>query len=131
MLICVIGCGFQTFFVPAVIQNERHISYQDTALRDYVKQYGTVMEAWYPLGGRDHVRENLQNPEILRLAKVHGRSAAQIILRWHLQTGFITIAGTDNPAYIKENHDILDFTLTAKEMAAIAGLDKRTRYENW
>lgn len=117
--------------LPAVIQNERHLSFQDTELRDYVKQYGTVMEAWYPLGGRDHVRENLQNPEILRLAKVHGKSPAQIILRWHLQTGFITIAGTDNPAYIKENHDILDFTLTPADLAAIAQLDRGMRYENW
>lgn len=45
--------------LPAVIQNERHLSYQDNTLRDYVQQYGTVMEGWYPLGGREHVRENL------------------------------------------------------------------------
>ena len=44
--------------LPAVIQNERHLSYQDNTLRDYVQQYGTVMEGWYPLGGREHVREN-------------------------------------------------------------------------
>ncbi len=117
--------------LPAVIQNERHISFQNTKLRDYVKQYGTVMEAWYPLGGRNHVRENLQNPEIVRLAKAYGKSAAQIILRWHLQTGFITIAGTDNPAYIKENHDILDFSLSPEDLATIAKLDKGMRYENW
>ena len=84
-----------------------------------------------PIGGRGHVQENLQNPEIVRLAKVHGKSAAQIILRWHLQTGFITIAGTDNPAYIKENHDILNFFLSQDEMEAIAKLDTGTRYETW
>lgn len=89
------------------------------------------MEAWYPLGGRGHVQEQLQDPEIIRQAKNHDKSPAQIILRWHLQSGFITIAGTDNPAYIKENHDILDFSLTAQEMAAIGRLDRGRRYENW
>lgn len=79
------------------------------------------MEGWYPLGGRDHVRENLQNPVIVRLGKAHGKSAAQILLRWHLQSGFIAIAGTGNPAYIKGNHDILGFSLTEEDVKEIAG----------
>ncbi len=72
---------------PAVIQNENHIYYQNAELRDYVKQYGIVMESWYPFGGRGHTQESFENDVILDLAKAHGKTAAQIILRIYCNPG--------------------------------------------
>ena len=108
---------------PAVIQNENHIYYQNAELRDYVKQYGIVMESWYPFGGRGHTQESFENDVILDLAKVHGKTAAQVILRWHLQDGYIAIPGSANPDHIAENYDIFDFELSEDEIDRI-----RTRH---
>ena len=116
---------------PAVIQNENHIYYQNAELRDYVKQYGIVMESWYPFGGRGHTQENFENDVILDLANAHGKTAAQIILRWHLQDGYIAIPGSGNPEHIAENYDIFDFELTEDEMERIRGIDEQRRYEYW
>ena len=114
---------------PAVIQNENHIYYQNAELRDYVKQYGIVMESWYPFGGRGHTQESFENDVILDLAKAHGK--AQIILRWHLQDGYIAIPGSSNPDHIAENYDIFDFELSEDEMNRIRGIDEQRRYEHW
>jgi len=116
---------------PAVIQNENHIYYQNVELRDYVKQYGIVMESWYPFGGRGHTQENFENDVILDIAKDHGKTAAQIILRWHLQDGYIAIPGSGNPDHIAENYDIFDFELSEEEMDRIRGIDEQRRYEHW
>ena len=116
---------------PAVIQNENHIYYQNAELRDYVKQYGIVMESWYPFGGRGHTQESFENDVILDLAKAHGKTAAQIILRWHLQDGYIAIPGSSNPDHIAENYDIFDFELSEDEMDRIRGIDEQRRYEHW
>ena len=116
---------------PAVIQNENHIYYQNAELRDYVKQYGIVMESWYPFGGRGHTQESFENDVILDLAKAHGKTSAQIILRWHLQDGYIAIPGSSNPDHIAENYDIFGFELSEDEMNRIQGIDKQKRYEPW
>ena len=116
---------------PAVIQNENHIFYQNAELRDYVKQYGIVMESWYPFGGRGHTQESFENDVILDIAKDHGKTAAQIILRWHLQDGYIAIPGSSNPDHIAENYDIFDFELSEDEMDRIRGIDEQRRYEHW
>lgn len=116
---------------PAVIQNENHIYYQNAELRDYVKQYGIVMESWYPFGGRGHTQENFENDVILDIAEAHGKTAAQIILRWHLQDGYIAIPGSGNPDHIAENYDIFDFELSEDEMDRIRGIDEQRRYEHW
>ena len=116
---------------PAVIQNENHIYYQNAELRDYVKQYGIVMESWYPFGGRGHTQESFKNDVILDLAKAHGKTSAQIILRWHLQDGYIAIPGSSNPNHIAENYDIFGFELSEDEMNRIQGIDKQKRYEPW
>ena len=116
---------------PAVIQNENHIYYQNAELRDYVKQYGIVMESWYPFGGRGHTQESFENDVILDIAKDHGKTAAQIILRWHLQDGYIAIPGSSNPDHIAENYDIFDFELSEDEMDRIRGIDEQRRYEHW
>ena len=117
--------------VPAVIQNENHLYYQNTALQEYVKPYGIVIESWYPFGGRGHTGEHFGNETIARIAKSHGKTPAQVILRWHLQAGFIAIPGSSNPDHIAENYDIFDFELSDSEMEEIRRLDRRERYENW
>ena len=116
---------------PAVIQNENHIYYQNAELRDYVKQYGIVMESWYPFGGRGHTQESFENDVILDLAKAHGKTAAQIILRWHLQDGYIAIPGSSDPDHIAENYDIFGFELSEDKMDRIRGIDEQRRYEHW
>lgn len=116
---------------PAVIQNENHIYYQNAELRDYVKQYGIVMESWYPFGGRGHTGENFENEVIQGFGAKYGKTAAQIILRWHLQDGYIAIPGSSNPDHIAENYDIWDFELTEDEMEQIRGIDEQRRYEYW
>ena len=117
--------------MPAVIQNENHIYYQNAELRDYVKQFGIVMESWYPFGGRGHTQESFDNDVILDLAHTYGKTAAQIILRWHLQDGYIAIPGSSNPDHIAENYDIFDFELSEDEMDRIRGIDEQRRYEHW
>lgn len=116
---------------PAVIQNENHIYYQNTDLQEYVKQYGIVVESWYPFGGRGHTQENFGNEVITELADKYGKTPAQIILRWHLQAGFIAIPGSSNPDHIAENYDIFDFELTNEDMEKIKAVDEQKRYENW
>ena len=117
---------------PAVIQNENHIFYQNTALQEYVRKYGVVVESWYPFGGRGHTSENFNNETVTAIAKSHGKTSAQVILRWHLQAGYIAIPGSSNPDHIAENYySIFDFELTDDEMRQIAAVNKNQRYENW
>lgn len=116
---------------PAVIQNENHIYYQNTALQEYVRKYGVVVESWYPFGGRGHTSENFNNETVTAIAKSHGKTSAQIILRWHLQAGYIAIPGSSNPDHIAENYNIFDFELTGDEMQQMAAVNKNQRYENW
>ena len=116
---------------PAVIQNENHIYYQNTALQEYVRKYGVVVESWYPFGGRGHTSENFNNETVTAIAKSHGKTTAQIILRWHLQAGYIAIPGSSNPDHIAENFQIFDFELTDDEMQQMAAVNQNQRYENW
>ena len=102
--------------IPSVIQNENHIYYQNNQLQEYVKQYGIVIESWYPLGGRGHTEENFTNKTIVNLAKKYNKTPAQIILRWQLQAGFIAIPGSKNEDHIKENINIFDFKLNKEDM---------------
>ena len=117
--------------VPAVIQNENHLYYQNTDLQEYVSQYGIVIESWYPFGGRGHTSEHFGNETIVSIAQDHGKTPAQVILRWQLQAGFIAIPGSSNQDHIAENYDIFDFELTDAEMSQIHDLDRQERYENW
>ena len=117
--------------VPAVIQNENHLYYQNTELQEYARQYGIVIESWYPFGGRGHTSEHFGNEVIKELAEKYGKSSAQIILRWQLQAGFIAIPGSSNPDHIAENYDIFDFELSEEDMQRIRELDQHERYENW
>ena len=117
--------------VPAVIQNENHIYYQNNELQEYVKQYGIIIESWYPFGGRGHTDENFNNETIIKIAKKYNKTSAQIILRWQLQAGYIAIPGSKNPDHIKENISIFDFELSDEDMKEIYNINEKRRYENW
>ena len=116
---------------PAIVQNENHIFYQNTELREYLKRYGAFIESWYPLGGRGNTREILNNEAIKKIAVSHGKTGAQIIIRWHIQAGYIVIPGSRNPEHIRENINVFDFALTDDEMKTIADLNQARRFENW
>ncbi|MDO4961973.1 MAG: aldo/keto reductase [Eubacteriales bacterium] len=73
----------------------------------------------------------MSNPVIMAIAEAHGKTSAQVILRWHLQAGYIAIPGSSNPDHIAENLAIFDFELTDEEMKQIEALDTGNRYENW
>ena len=117
--------------VPAVIQNENHIYYQNTDLQEYVSKYGIIIESWYPFGGRGHTSENFNNEVIRNIATKYNKTSAQIILRWQLQAGYIVIPGSSNPDHILENYSIFDFSLNEEDMKNIADINKNQRYENW
>ena len=117
--------------IPAVVQNENHIYYQNTELQKYLERYGTVIESWYPFGGRGNTQELFGNESIKQIAESHGKTPAQVILRWHIQAGYVTIPGSKNPEHIRENINIFDFTLTNEEMNTISTLDRQQRFEMW
>lgn len=111
---------------PAVLQTEVHPYFQERELKKFLEREGMVIQAWYPLGHGD--KALLEEPLFAELAKKYGKTNAQIILRWHIQAGNIVIPGSKNPAHIKDNFDLFDFSLTEEEMAKITALDKDTRY---
>ena len=111
---------------PAVLQTEVHPYFQEQELKQFLSQEGMVIQAWYPLGHGD--KALLEEPLFTELGKKYGKTNAQIILRWHIQDGNIVIPGSKNPAHIKDNFDLFNFSLTEEEMAKIAALDKNTRY---
>lgn len=115
---------------PDAMQIECHPYAQRTHWQEKLKELGIVLECWYPLGGRESNGELLRNPTINRIAEAHDKTAAQVIIRWHIQEGFSVIPGTDNPDYIKENIDVFDFSLSDEEMQAMRSLDKEHRYFN-
>lgn len=117
--------------MPAVVQNENHIYYQNTELQAYLVRYGVYVESWYPFGGRGHTRDVLGNATVKAIAEAHGKTAAQVVVRWHIQEGYIVIPGSGNPEHIAENIDVFGFELSDGEMKAIAGLNEGRRFENW
>ena len=116
---------------PAVVQNENHLFHQNNALRDWAKKQGIIIESYYPFGGRGHTKEHLQNPVVLEIAKAHGKTGAQVIVRWHIQAGYITIPGSSNPSHIAENFDVWDFELSEDDMNRLNSLNTGVRYESW
>jgi len=113
---------------PHVVQVEAHPYFPQTALKAFLAETGMGLMAWYPLG---HGDKNLINePVFAKLASKYGKSNAQIILRWHVQSGNVVFPGSRNPEHIRDNFDIFDFALTGEEMAEIAKVDKGVRYYN-
>ena len=115
---------------PAVLQIECHPYAQRLAMREKVKPYGIHITCWFPLGGAMSNGALFEDPVIRHIAEAHGKTPAQIILRWHMQEGFSAIPGASNPDYIKENIEIFDFELTDEEMAQMRGLNKEKRFFN-
>ena len=113
---------------PQFIQVEAHPYFTQTELRKTLDKYGIRLMAWYPLGHGDKALIN--EPIFAELGSKYGKTPAQVILRWHTQMGFAVIPGSRNVDHIRDNLDILDFTLTEEEMGRIAALDKGIRYYN-
>lgn len=111
---------------PTVLQTELHPYNQEPELKAFLKENGMVAQAWYPLGHGD--KALLNEPLFAELGSKYGKSAPQIILRWHIQSGTVVIPGSKNPEHIKSNFDLFDFELTDEEMARIAALNKNVRY---
>nr|WP_304523657.1 aldo/keto reductase [Actinocorallia sp. API 0066] len=114
-----------TELVPAVNQIELHPYLTQTELRAYHARHGIATEAWSPLG---QGRGLLDDPVLARIAAEHDRSPAQIVLRWHYQSGDIAIPKSVTPSRIKENHTITDFALTPTEMTTIDDLNRNERF---
>lgn len=111
---------------PQLVTIECHPYFTQGSLREFLATYGIVIEAWYPLGHGDS--SLMAEPIFTQLAEKHGKTPAQIILRWHVQMGNSVIPGSKNPEHIKDNADIFDFSLTEAEMADIAKLDGTKHY---
>ena len=111
---------------PQVVQVEAHPYYPQTELKKILAETGMGLMAWYPLGHGD--KSLREEPIFTELAKKYGKTNAQIILRWHIQSGNVVIPGSKNPDHIRDNFDIFDFTLTEEDMAEIATVNKNKRY---
>ena len=109
-----------TGVVPAVNQIELHPAFQQSALRAFHEEHGIVTESWSPLGQG----AGLKAPEIGRIARKHGRTPAQVVLRWHLDLGLMVIPKSSTPARIAENFAVFDFALDADDREAISRLDR-------
>lgn len=126
-------CNFQTHhledlmrdaeIVPMVNQVEYHPLLTQKPLLAYCKQHNIQLEAWSPL-----MQGNLDQPELAKLADKYGKTPAQIILRWDLQHGVITIPKSVRQHRIEENAAIFDFELSAEDMAAIDALNENRRF---
>lgn len=113
---------------PHVIQLELHPYCTEKEIMARLKEYGTRIMGWYPLGHGD--RGLIDEKIFSDLALKYHKSNAQIILRWHTQNGYITIPGSKNVDHIRDNANIFDFSLTPDEMGEIAKLDGKKKYYN-
>ncbi len=114
--------GVQT--VPAVNQIELHPFLQQKETRAYCAEHGIAIEAYSPLM---QAGEALEHPVIAQLAQNYGKTPAQVILRWHVQSGFIVIPKSVNPKRIQENIDLFDFELSDQDIHAINRMDRGQR----
>ena len=108
---------------PMVNQVEAHPLCQQITAKTYMDKYGVQMEAWAPFGeGREGM---FVNPVLLGIAKQYQKSAAQVILRWHIQRGVVAIPKSTHIERMKENLEVFDFTLNDQDMQRITALDQR------
>ena len=118
--------------VPAVNQIEVHPYFQQREVQAFGAEHGILTQAWSPIGGITHYRDGqhtstLQDPVIGEIATAHGKSPAQVMLRWHLQQGRSVIPKSTKAQRIAENFDVVDFELSDEQLTAIDGLDTATR----
>ncbi|MFJ7983654.1 aldo/keto reductase [Streptomyces sp. NPDC096351] len=114
----------ETSVVPAVNQIELHPQLSQQASREVHARYGIATEAWSPLGSGKGL---LDVPAIIAIGRKHGRTPAQVVLRWHLQLGNVVIPKSVTPSRIRENIDVFGFELDAEDLSAIAALDEDRR----
>ncbi len=121
----------ETSVVPAVNQIEVHPLFQQTALQRLHAGRGILTQAWSPIGGitsyRGGEKRTFDDPTLQKIARQHGKSPAQVMLRWHLQEGRSAIPKSTKPARIAENFDVFDFELSSDQIAAIDALDSGVR----
>lgn len=111
---------------PTILQTEVHPYFQEKELIEFLTEEKIVIQAWYPLGHGDAAL--LQESVFEKLGEKYGKSSAQIILRWHIQTGNVVIPGSKNPDHIRDNFALFDFVLTEEEMEEIAEMNINKRY---
>ncbi len=117
---------------PAVNQIEVHPYFRQSEVLAANAERGILSQAWSPIGGITFYRDGskgstLEDPTIVEIAEAHGRTPAQVMLRWHLQQGRQVIPKSVTPSRIAENIDVFDFDLTADQLAAIDALDTGIR----
>jgi diketogulonate reductase-like aldo/keto reductase len=121
----------KTSVVPAVNQIEVHPYFQQTALQRLHAEHGIATQAWSPLGGVTSYgggeKSTFDDPTLLEIAARHGKSVAQVMLRWHLQQGRSAIPKSTKPTRIAENFDVFDFELDSDDLSAIDALDSGVR----
>ena len=109
----------ETGVLPAVNQIELHPDFTQAGLRAWHAQQGIAIECWSPLGRG----EVLKDATVAQIAQKHGRAAAQILLRWHVQHGLVAIPKSQDPERMRQNLDVFDFALDVEDLAALALLD--------
>jgi 2,5-diketo-D-gluconate reductase A len=114
----------ETSVIPAVNQIELHPHLQQRDVREFHAEQGIATEAWSPLGQGKGL---LDVPAIAAIAQKHGRTPAQVVLRWHVQLGMIVIPKSVTPSRIRQNIDVFSFELDTEDMAAISALNENRR----
>jgi diketogulonate reductase-like aldo/keto reductase len=124
----------ETDVVPAVNQIELHPYFQQAAVQTIDEDHGILTQAWSPIGGitfypgwGENRKNVMRDPAIAAVAQAHGKTPAQVMLRWHLQQGRSAIPKSTNPSRIAENFDVFDFELTAAQLTAIDALETGVR----
>lgn len=112
---------------PQVIQVECHPFFPQDELRKITDKEHIAIMSWYPLGGKGMTDELLHHPLIGKMAEKHHKTTAQVILRWHIQMGFVVIPGSKNVDHIRDNYAIYDFNLDEEDMRLIATLNNGQR----
>lgn len=110
---------------PAANQIELHPGFQQREVKPYCEERGIVIEAWSPLGGQGNLFIN--EPVLVEMGKKYGKTAAQVIIRWHLQIGNVVIPKSVKKERIIENADVFNFEIDAEDMAKIAAMDTNQR----
>src|SRR6478672_2282812 len=122
----------ETDIIPAVNQIEVHPYFRQSELLEYDREHGILNQAWSPIGLNTFYRDGskgstLQDPAITAIASAHGKTPAQVMLRWHLQQGRQAIPKSVTTSRIRENFDVFDFQLDPEELATIDALDTGVR----